>query len=141
MPALKGAKFYPADDLARPKTSRKGKKNAPKLKKNMAPGTVLILLSGRFRGKRVVFLKQLASGMLLVTGESPPAGKKNGAERSTRTTPAPGSRSRAAPKDDKPIPIRSACVDDAAHSWPVPSGAGPLHSRGVTVRTLAATTD
>lgn len=64
-------KWYSADYIPKPlasaKTLRNSRKTA-KLRKTITPGTVLILLSGRFRGRRVVFLKQLPSGTLLVTG-------------------------------------------------------------------------
>merc|ERR1711990_1029200 len=65
-PMVKQAEWYPAVDVRR--SPRAKKHNAPKLRAGLEPGRVLVLLSGRFRGKRVVFLKRLDSGMLLVTG-------------------------------------------------------------------------
>lgn len=63
---VKKYEWYPADDVK--KTPKRHTPKAPKLRKSVAPGKVLILLAGRFKGKRVVCLKQLKSGLLAVTG-------------------------------------------------------------------------
>lgn len=66
----KGPRFYPTE--TRPKKSKTGQvihKNHPRrFKKGLEPGRVLIILAGKHRGKRVVLLKTLSSGLLLVSG-------------------------------------------------------------------------
>ncbi|CAO3632662.1 unnamed protein product [Mucor fragilis] len=67
VPAQKASRFYPAEDVPQPKAGRKAAAKTS-LRSTITPGTVAILLAGRHSGKRVVVLKQLDSGLLLVTG-------------------------------------------------------------------------
>jgi len=68
IPSIVKSRFYSADDVRRPLATRKHKVKPQVLRSSIRPGQVLILLGGQFRGRRVVFLKQLPSGLLLVTG-------------------------------------------------------------------------
>merc|ERR1719460_190166 len=64
----KATKYYPAEDQKVKLGNHHNTTKQTKLRKNIVPGSVLILLAGHFKGQRVVFLKQLESGLLLVTG-------------------------------------------------------------------------
>lgn len=60
---------YPTKTFVKKRPSKQAfSKHQRNTRKNLKPGRVLILLAGRHQGKRVVLLKTLESGLLLVTG-------------------------------------------------------------------------
>ena len=68
VPIQREPRFYPTEDVKKPLRHRK-KIRPSKLKKSLTPGSIVILLAGRHKGKRVVFVKDLQdSGLILVTG-------------------------------------------------------------------------
>ena len=60
--------WYPVTTVKQHFKRQCKKPHESKLRKDLQEGQIVILLSGRFRGKRVVYLKRLDSGLLLVTG-------------------------------------------------------------------------
>merc|ERR1711990_1272531 len=64
----KTPRFYPTEDKKVKLTNSRANNKQTKLKASLVPGAVVILLAGRFKGKRAVFLKQLDSGLCLITG-------------------------------------------------------------------------
>merc|ERR1712185_97294 len=64
----KAGRYYSPEDTKQKLGNHHNNSKQTKLRASVTEGTVLILLAGRFKGSRVVFLKQLDSGLLLITG-------------------------------------------------------------------------
>merc|ERR1712093_666318 len=64
----KAGRYYAAEDTKKKLNNHHNNSKQTKLRASITEGTVLILLAGRFKGQRVVFLKQLDSGLLLISG-------------------------------------------------------------------------
>merc|ERR1719160_1903617 len=64
----KAPRYYSTEDKKIKLTNSRCNNRDTKLKASLVPGAVVILLAGRFKGRRAVFLKQLESGLLLITG-------------------------------------------------------------------------
>ena len=60
--------WYPVTTVKQHFKRQCKKPHESKLRKDLQEGQIVILLSGRFRGKRLVYLKRLDSWLLLVTG-------------------------------------------------------------------------
>merc|ERR1719398_219398 len=64
----KAGRYYSPEDTKQKLGNHHNNSKQTKLRASITEGTVLIMLAGRFKGQRVVFLKQLESGLLLITG-------------------------------------------------------------------------
>lgn len=61
--------WYPTFDAPKTRAPVVGKPARPeRLRKGLTPGTVVIVLAGRFKGRRMIYLKELAPGFLLLNG-------------------------------------------------------------------------
>jgi len=64
---LKSKRYHPTAE-GKKAGAKRVFESKTRLRGTLKPGTICILLAGRHAGKRVVFLKQLTSGLLLVNG-------------------------------------------------------------------------
>eukprot|EP01126_Amoeba_proteus_P053056 TRINITY_DN644_c0_g2_i3.p1 TRINITY_DN644_c0_g2~~TRINITY_DN644_c0_g2_i3.p1 ORF type:complete len:226 (+),score=26.55 TRINITY_DN644_c0_g2_i3:133-810(+) len=63
----KNPRFYPTEKVRKRIPLKKSHKE-PKIRSSLEPGAVAIVLSGKYRGKRIVVVKRLPSGLVVGTG-------------------------------------------------------------------------